>query len=91
MNLPFGMWAVFEFAKSFLSPKIRSRIVTLSDDKKLSNRLGRDILPSEFGGRVPLAKMTNLWWEELCGNSRRLAALDSLTVVRGKFESEITF
>ena len=84
MNLPFGMWAVFEFAKSFLSQKIRSRIVTLSDDKKLANRLGRDILPSEFGGKVPLAKMTESWWNELCANRTRLAAIDSLLVVRGK-------
>jgi len=70
MNLPFAMWAVFEFARSFLSHKIKSRIATLSDDEKLQQRLGVvDILPKEFGGKIPLAEMTAAWKAELVRHS----------------------
>ena len=64
-------------------PTFRSRIVTLSEDKKLSKRLGRDILPKEFGGKVPLAEMTAAWWKQLCANKTRLEAIDALVVSRG--------
>ena len=80
MNLPFAMWAVFEFARSFLSHKIKSRIANLSDDEKLRARLGADILPKEFGGSVPLAEMTAAWKAELVANRSRLISLDSLKV-----------
>ena len=62
----------------------RTRIVTLSDDKKLCKRLGRDILPKEYGGKIPMAQMTALWWKELVKNKSRLEALDSLIVDRGE-------
>ena len=80
MNLPFAMWAVFEFARSFLSHKIKSRIATLSEDEKLRLRLGVDILPKEFGGKIPLKEMTAAWKAELMANRCRLIALDSLKV-----------
>ena len=80
MNLPFAMWAVFEFARSFLSHKIKSRIANLSDDEKLRARIGSDILPKEFGGTVPMAEMTAAWKAELVANRSRLISLDSLKV-----------
>ena len=51
---------------------------------KLLLRLGSDILPLEFGGTIPLATMTEIWWKELCSNAARLSALDSLSVVTGE-------
>ena len=51
----------------------------------MSKRLGRDILPKEFGGKgQTLAEMTASWWKELCANRARLEAMDTLVVSRGK-------
>jgi len=41
-------------------------------------------LPKEFGGKIPMAQMTAMWWKELVKNKSRLEALDSLIVARGK-------
>ena len=40
LNLPFPMWAVFEFCKTLLSDKIRKRFTVLSNIEKLKNKLG---------------------------------------------------
>jgi len=40
LHLPFYMSTVFEFVRAFLSQKIKNRIVTLNDDKKLTARYG---------------------------------------------------
>jgi hypothetical protein len=85
MNLPFAMWAVFEFARSFLSHKIKSRIATLSDDEKLQQRLGVvDILPKEFGGKVPLAEMTAAWKAELVGIFTKGSSINDITAIGGR-------
>ena len=40
LNLPFPMWAVFEFCKTLLSDKIRKRFSVLSSIDKLVTKMG---------------------------------------------------
>ena len=55
-------------------------------------RLGRNILPLELGGTLPLKAMADLWWQELSSKAHKLSALDSLYVVRGlKFSCLASF
>ncbi len=85
-NLPFALWAILEFAKSFLSAKIKSRIETVGCEDKLKQRLGgaasaNDILPRELGGtQASLDEMTNLWAAEVIGLRTNLRALQTLSI-----------
>jgi len=52
-------------------PFFVSRICTLSDDSKLVERFGSDLIPKEFGGKTPLGEMTAAWKLELLANRER--------------------
>ena len=61
LNLPFPMWAVFEFCKTLLSDKIRRRFSVISSFEKLSLKFPGDLLPSEYGGAARLEEMAAQW------------------------------
>ena len=61
VNLPFPMWAVFEFCKTLLSDKIRRRFSVMSSFEKLSLKFPGDLLPSEYGGAGSLEEMAASW------------------------------
>ena len=61
VNLPFPMWAVFEFCKTLLSDKIRRRFSVISSFEKLSLKFPGDLLPSEYGGSGSLEEMAASW------------------------------
>ena len=66
LMLPFPMWAVFEFCKTLLSSKLRTRFCVHSSLAKLVTKLGTaDILPQEYGGTMPLSTMARQWVGEL--------------------------
>ena len=66
LMLPFPMWAVFEFCKTLLSSKLRTRFSVHSSLSKLVTKLGAaDILPQEYGGTQPLHAMARQWVGEL--------------------------
>lgn len=50
VHLSLAAWAVLEFVKQFLSAKIKSRLVSIDNHEKLVHKLGREILPKEYGG-----------------------------------------
>jgi len=80
VNLPFAMWAVFEFCKTLLSDKIRRRFSVINSIEKLKTKMGTDILPSEYGGTVGLEQMTRSWAETLSDHRDILLGLDSMTI-----------
>ncbi len=52
LNMPSAMEAIFSLMKGFAKDKMRSRIQVHSkhDFKQLHEALGKEVLPSEFGG-----------------------------------------
>jgi len=80
LNLPFPMWAVFEFCKTLLSDKIRKRFTVLSNIEKLKNKLGIEILPSEYGGVESVDEMASKWVQEVADQRNNLLELDQMVV-----------
>jgi len=80
VNLPFPMWAVFEFCKTLLSDKIRRRFSVINSIEKLKTKMGTDILPSEYGGKLRLEQMTSSWTEALSEHRDMLLELDSMII-----------
>lgn len=80
VNLPFPMWAVFEFCKTLLSDKIRRRFTVINSIEKLQAKMGTDILPFEYGGRDTVEDMTGRWIDVVRENRDVLLELDSITI-----------
>lgn len=81
LSLPFGIWAVFEFAKSLLSDKIRKRFCVHGDITKLQKSLeDHSFLPEEYGGQIPLKQQAQQWAHHLEEIRPRLLALDTMKV-----------
>jgi len=80
LNLPFPMWAVFEFCKTLLSDKIRKRFSVLSSIDKLVTKMGTEVLPTEYGGSQSVEEMASLWSQVVAEHRDMLLELDSMTV-----------
>lgn len=57
LNLPGFVSKLLDIVKSLLSKKLRDRGYFYSDDSKLEKHVDRRILPSEYGGQVPIKEM----------------------------------
>lgn len=81
LSLPFGVWAVFEFAKTLLSDKIRKRFSVHGDINKLHKKFAdTSFLPQEYGGQTPLLDQAKEWAHHLETIRPRLLALDTMNV-----------
>merc|ERR1712025_1282952 len=80
INLPWTMSLIFQFAKSLLSEKIRSRFQTHSSLDSLCGEVDSSILPQEYGGRRPLSECITMWERELGEARNSLMDLDSMKV-----------
>lgn len=79
VRLPFAIRLVLEFVKTLLSKKIRRRVHTISDERKLRQKFDPSILPSELGGSAgPVNELGEAWRAQVCRNKESLARLDSL-------------
>ena len=59
--MPWIMTIIFQFAKSLLSYKLRSRLHTQSSFDKVRTFFPAETLPKEYGGSVPMADMVDDW------------------------------
>lgn len=57
VNLPTICTYVYEFAKTLMTPKLRSRVSLHKDFNVLKKTIDESILPKEYGGQVELKKM----------------------------------
>jgi len=80
LNLPWTMSLIFQFAKSLLSEKIRSRFKTHSSLECLQRSVSRCILPEEYGGTTSLQECINSWRDELKAERHTVLGLDLLKV-----------
>ena len=68
LNLPFPMWAVFEFCKTLLSDKIRKRFSVLSSIDKLVTKMGT-------GNFKKSIQNTHLYLQKFCQQNMEEANL----------------
>jgi len=80
LNLPWTMSLIFQFAKSLLSEKIRSRFKTHSSLESLQRSVEPSLLPQEYGGTVPVEECIKEWKEELEQQRNSLLQLDQMKV-----------
>ncbi|KAG7175764.1 Alpha-tocopherol transfer protein-like 3 [Homarus americanus] len=75
LNLPTALFAVFEFAKTLLSDKIKNRF-----QARLRKNVPLRILPKEYGGTVPMADMIQMYKKELLAVRGRVLMLDHMNI-----------
>ena len=80
LNLPWTMSLIFQFAKSLLSEKIRSRFQTHSSLDSLCGEVEASVLPQEYGGTRPLSECISLWERELGEARNSLLDLDTMKI-----------
>ena len=88
INTPFGMGAVIEFVKSFLSAKIKKRINVVHSSPELINHTDEllndpEVLPIEFleeRGKYSAAEMASLWKQVVLDHAQHLRNLDELVI-----------
>ena len=80
LNLPWTMSLIFQFAKSLLSEKIRSRFKTHSGLESLQRSVDPSLLPEEYGGKTSVAECITSWKRELEAGREELLELDQLKV-----------
>ncbi|KAK3878038.1 hypothetical protein Pcinc_017298 [Petrolisthes cinctipes] len=82
VNLPTALMAVFEFAKTLLSDKIKSRFQMHSEDAKLRKAVPARLLPREYGGTVPMEEMIKMYKKELEAVRPRVLMLDQMNITK---------
>ncbi|XP_045116518.1 clavesin-2-like [Portunus trituberculatus] len=82
VNLPTALMAVFEFAKTLLSDKIKNRFQMHSDNSKLRQAVPSRLLPKEYGGTVPMADMIQMYKKELLSVRSRVLMLDQMHIAK---------
>jgi len=80
LNLPWTMSLIFQFAKSLLSEKIRSRFKTHSCLESVQRSVSPCVLPSEYGGTVSVQDCILSWRKELEAARPTVLGLDLLRV-----------
>lgn len=94
VNLPTALFAIFEFAKTLLSDKIKNRFQVHNDETKLKKKIPIRILPKEYGGTVPMAEMIKMYKKELTAVRSRLLMMDQMHIMKKpktkKIEKAIT-
>jgi len=78
VNMPWSMYLIYQFAKNLLSHKLRSRLHTHSNFEKVREFFPVEMLPSEYGGSVPMADMIEDWKKELEQKRDQILSLDSM-------------
>uniref|UniRef100_T1IRZ6 CRAL-TRIO domain-containing protein n=1 Tax=Strigamia maritima TaxID=126957 RepID=T1IRZ6_STRMM len=88
VHLPGFIRGIYEFFKTFLSQKLRQRLLVHPDIESLSKHIPLHILPREYGGLMPLSNMIELWKQEVMAKRSRLLALDLMLFEEEKKESD---
>jgi len=79
VRLPTLLNYVYEFAtNTLMSEKLRNRIKLHKDSVSLMEHVDPKILPKEYGGEIPMAKMIEMFKEEIASRDARVLALDRM-------------
>lgn len=78
VGMPWIMTLIFQFAKSLLSYKLRSRLHTQASFEKVREFFPAESLPEEYGGKIPLQEMVESWKAELEQRREKILSLSSM-------------
>ncbi|XP_043482323.1 clavesin-2 [Leptopilina heterotoma] len=80
MNIPTCATKVVEFAVSLLNEKLKSRIHIHKNLDDLQKAVNPQILPKEYGGKIPLSEMIDSFKKVLRAKCQELKALDDMYI-----------
>jgi len=84
LNVPAPVKFAFEFFQTRVSSKINERMKIHNSFSELHEAIDKRVLPKEYGGEMPMAKMIELWKKELLENRDALLALDNMRLLSDK-------
>lgn len=80
INIPSIANKVIEFALSLTSEKLRKRMFLDKSVEELKARVNPDLLPAEYGGKVPMDEMIGKLKDTLKKNRDKTLALDNMFI-----------
>jgi CRAL/TRIO domain len=80
MNLPTFATTLFQMMMSFASKKLQDRAFFLPDDSKLADNIDINILPKEYGGKIPKQQMIDEFRKTLIKVSPKLKEIDAMSI-----------
>lgn len=80
VNIPSIANKVIEFALSLTSDKLKKRMFLDKNIEELKSRVNPDLLPQEYGGKVPMAEMIKEFKETLRKHREKTLALDNMFI-----------
>lgn len=80
VNIPSIANKVIEFALSLTSEKLRKRMFLDKNVEELKSRVNPDLLPAEYGGKMPMNEMIAKLKETLRKNREKTLALDNMLI-----------
>ncbi|XP_073987162.1 clavesin-1-like [Rhodnius prolixus] len=80
LNLPTSANKIFEFFLALLNEKLKNRVMVHKSIDDLKKQINPDILPKEYGGKVPLADMIENMKKELRSRKEILLSLDNMEI-----------
>lgn len=81
LNMPSMYKYVYDFAASRVSQKLQDRAKTYDSEEQLHGVLDSMLLPSEYGGVMPMSEMVELWKQELAAKRNRLLSYDKMNLL----------
>ncbi|KAG5681022.1 hypothetical protein PVAND_010488 [Polypedilum vanderplanki] len=80
INIPSIANKVIEFALSLTSEKLKKRMFLDKNVEELKSRVNPDLLPQEYGGKIPIDNMVAKFKETLRKNRAKTLALDEMYI-----------
>ncbi|KAK9511305.1 hypothetical protein O3M35_005879 [Rhynocoris fuscipes] len=80
LNLPASANKIFEFFLALLNDKLKNRVMVHKSVEDLKKQINPDILPQEYGGKVPLSDMIASMKKELLAKREALLGLDNMQI-----------
>lgn len=80
VNIPSIANKVIEFALSLTSEKLKKRMFLDKNIDELKSKVNPQLLPSEYGGSIPIQEMVNQFKETLRKNREKTLALDDMFI-----------
>ncbi|XP_044731779.1 retinaldehyde-binding protein 1-like [Chrysoperla carnea] len=72
---------VVDFARTRVSSKMKDRLSLHNDWASLAKKVDPNVLPKEYGGKIPMATMIEMFKMELDSKRERLLALDKMKLL----------
>lgn len=80
VNIPSYANKIIEFSISIISDKLKKRVFLDKNIEELKSRVNPDLLPKEYGGKIPMADMIATFKSGLKAHRAKILALDDMFI-----------